>query len=699
MDRQECLAYAAPLTAPQFSMPSLESHALWSQRRTRQQRRRHAPLASSVASPPSPAQPRWSAAGIGALVLLLSFAIPLRAYMLFADMTLSGDAKTRYYPLAANLLAGHGFSTNLKPPYQPNDFDLPGYPAFLTAILWVCNNLQAVVLVHLALELLTLFVMGRIMRRMKFSTRAQTTAIVLGLLCPCLPLWSARILTEVLATCLATLTCYALVRVCDEGTRTKLGWWMLAGVGCGLSLSVRPDMVLVVGFLILITAAVTWRGGWRQWARTAGGMALCGVAIALVLTPWTLRSYQLFGTIQPIGRVGDQGFNGYVKWLGTWVDDTNYQKPYWWDILKPTGPQHFPLWKLPTEERHQAERILALAKRLQTFDGVPSQQFMALTAAAKRQRPWQSNFGAPWHRIENTWNHVPNYMPLRALPLFATSVAGAPNRAEDHAVIILGYFWRLLSIMILMGLLYSVTLRQRALAVVFALILGRITLTFFSGLAVEARYMMEALPACFIFAALGLEAVWMLAPIGIRRLPALPAKLRALSWPRLTPPAQELQPAYFAVTLPSILQHADGQAASAVAPAQGIATTRTKTRRATRNARMRRHTRLTNQQLSRRKAVRPSLLVGKKPLKDMAVGGDASNMGSSTMARASVSSLRRCRTRQGVGRRAGTAIDSTLTSMEVIESRRRYCGLGQAASAQDILRRKQSKPLGRKRDK
>ncbi|MBV9864520.1 MAG: glycosyltransferase family 39 protein [Abitibacteriaceae bacterium] len=506
-------------------MYSIESHSRKSIRSVRQRCRTNI---LTTAPAQGGGSLRWGPRELLWLILLLSLAIPLRAFMLFADMTPTGDAAARYYPLAYNLLMGHGFSTNLQPPYQPNDFDLPGYPGFVAGILWLFGRLQSVVFIQLMLELLTLFVVGRIVRRLNLPGRVQTVTLVIGLLCPFLPLWAARMMTEVVTTCLALIMCYMLVRVCDEHTRYKFCWWTLAGLVGGAVLLMRPDMIIAVPLMLLATALVTWRGGWRQWLRTSSGLSLGVLAVGLMLLPWTLRSYALFGVFQPIGRVGDQGLNGYVKWLGTWVDGTNYQKPYWWDILKPIGPDHFPRWKFSTAEQQKAERILVLAKRLKTFDGEPSRQFMELANEAQRVRPLQARLIAPLGRVMNTWSHMPEYIPLRALPGFIPTTPGLPTPAQDRAIAVFYVFWKCLSWLFIIGGLYALTLRRKGIAVIFALVIGRSLLPFASGLAVEPRYLMEALPVCFVFAALGVEALFLLAITMPKRLPAIGDKLKPL---------------------------------------------------------------------------------------------------------------------------------------------------------------------------
>jgi len=456
---------------------------------------------------------------------ILAAAVAMRVCLLLTDVSLSGDAMKRYYPLAMNLLAGHGFSINSAPPYTPHGFDQPGYPVFVAAIFWVLrNNLYAVVLAQIVLELATLFLMVRIVRALKLPQPVEVLALASGLLCPFLTLWSTRLMTEVLATFAVTLACYTFVLAATERTR-HAGAWVLCGLASGACMLIRPDLVIAV-LLMAIVAAVTSgdessgyeRPGYQKpdcggWRRVSGRLATFALTVTLVMTPWTLRNYNQFGLVRPLGTVVDFQENGYIAWLGTWVDDTTFQQPYWWNVLKPIGPERFPSRQIPDDrERRRAMDAIALARRAKSFDGLPSRQFMALANEAKRRRPWQTEFMVPLRRTVMTWIRLPDYMPVQAfavLPLHAPVWAASvpPKEMQAGLLDVLHGVWKLLLICMLLGSLCSLFLARKGVAILFALILGRSLLPFVSGIGTEPRYLLEALPACFILMALGLILV------------------------------------------------------------------------------------------------------------------------------------------------------------------------------------------------
>ena len=60
-------------------------------------------------------------------------------------------------------------------------------------------------------------------------------------------------------------------------------------------------------------------------------------AFILVLVPWTIRNYQVFGIFQPLAPThaempGEFVSHGYFRWLRTWIDDSRFIEPMLWNL-------------------------------------------------------------------------------------------------------------------------------------------------------------------------------------------------------------------------------------------------------------------------------------------------------------------------------------------------------------------------------
>ena len=411
-------------------------------------------------------------------------ALAMRLSIASSDVSLHGDARTRYDPLARNLSAGNGFSKATSPPYAPDDFDLPGYPYFVAAIYRATRgSARAVVLAQLVLELAIVGMTVSLARQIGLPRRAAAIALALGLLEPFLPTFSGSIVTEVLATFCITLTCLLLVRA---SSRNAFVGWLGAGLAGGLSLLVRPDLVVSVTLLFAAAAALALR---RRRSGVIPALLIALVAAAACLTPWMIRNRRLFGELRPFGGVTQQTKMGYVRWLGTWLVSHAELDRYWWGIRTPTSISGFPSNRLTATERSEADEALRATQRQGSLDGEPSRRFAALADAARWRRPLSVYVVVPVLRVGRT-------------------VAGLPRYGRTAAWQIYGYcYWAVLLGLAAMGVREAIRLRRTEMFVPGALVLGRVSLPFVSALAVEPRYVVEALPAGLLLAAMGASAI------------------------------------------------------------------------------------------------------------------------------------------------------------------------------------------------
>jgi hypothetical protein len=228
-----------------------------------------------------------------------------------------------------------------------------------------------------------------------------------------------------------------------------------------------------IGLLILVAAVLSWRRARvRQWA-------LAGVVCVATLSPWMARNYAEFGRLQPLGDSSRLLEGAYISWLDTWVDDVSQLAPYWWYVREPASPSTFPSDKvIDPGERTKAEQALAQARKFQTFDaeGVP-QTFFELAAKARRDRPFRTFVAVPARRLVSTWRNVAVY----AHSFWIRSL------------------WDLLLLVALAGACWGLRHRTDVTLLLLATVAGRSVLPLKFGIGVEPRYVVEALPAIFLF--------------------------------------------------------------------------------------------------------------------------------------------------------------------------------------------------------
>ncbi len=415
---------------------------------------------------------------------ILALAVLARISLVILPVRLAGDAAERYDPAARNLVAGRGFSKSIGPPYITDTSDPPGYPLFVASIYSLTSgSLRAVVILQIALEMVTLFLVYSICRRWGLSRQARWAALLFGALCPFLPLFSTQIYTEVLATFLLTLTLYLLARTVTD---KSLGWWFAAGLTSGVGLLVRPDLLPAL-LLASIAAVSVHRASeslaisrrQRLWG-VVGRACITGAVCLAVLFPWTLRNYRLTGDVSPFGNIAAQSREAYPRWLSTWLDDPQLLHLYWWNPIK---IEEFSASKIPDDERERAERAIRQAQAQLSLNGQPSEEFFALAAKANVERPVRTRVFVPVRRMLMT-------------------VLRVPSSVSDGLWKILVYlYWFTLIGCLMIGAMRGLRRRNFIVLLPLALIIGRLVLPLVSALGSEPRYLFEALPSCFILAA------------------------------------------------------------------------------------------------------------------------------------------------------------------------------------------------------
>jgi 4-amino-4-deoxy-L-arabinose transferase-like glycosyltransferase len=211
----------------------------------------------------------------------------------------SDDAKA-YHDLAVNLAERHQFVTAIDPPHR-TDLAYAARPpltpfALATVYSMFGSHLLAGQLLLAALGALTAVIVYFLGREL-FSS---PVGILAGFLVAAYPLFvflAAVPLTENLAMPLYSCLALALAR----GATTAAPRHALAS-GCLLGVATlnRPQ---ILGFLPFLLPLVTL--GWGStWPAKFRNLALMVAVWAMIVAPWTVRNYALFGRLIPVSLQG-----------------------------------------------------------------------------------------------------------------------------------------------------------------------------------------------------------------------------------------------------------------------------------------------------------------------------------------------------------------------------------------------------------
>lgn len=298
-----------------------------------------------------------------------------------------GDGKV-YTQLATNLLEHNVFSLKTEPPFDPTLVRLPGYPLFVAAVYSIFGhgNDTAVRMVEAVIDTTTCVIAALLAwlwtedenrkRRNAFWTFALIS------LCPFIVIYAATLLTETLTTFLmAAMTLTATLALKSQTAKKSLLWWFLTGILAGAAVLLRPDSGLFaagIGLALVISGLffksenapeftkrlfeVIWKG------------AVFSLAFILILTPWTIRNYRVFGVFQPLAPAhaempGEFVPHNYQCWLRTWIDDSHFIEPMLWNL----GEKRINVKKIPAsafDSEEERERVTALLQQYNHPPGV-----------------------------------------------------------------------------------------------------------------------------------------------------------------------------------------------------------------------------------------------------------------------------------------------------------------------------------------
>jgi hypothetical protein len=427
----------------------------------------------------------WWAVGVS---FLIGAAIRVLSILFVSD--LSGDALRRYHQIASNILLGNGFSRSTGPPFLPDNFDQPGYPLFVASFYSLFGEYQLpIYIAQVLLELAIIFIVILIVRELKLPKGIEKPVLSLGLIFPILPVFSGQLMTETVCTFFVSLACLFCIRTIHRNA------WINSLIAGGLgaaAISTRADSIISVSLMFAAAAStIILRNdldisAGRKKYRFLKFVLPAAIGLVIVLTPWTVRNFRVFGQFTPLGTIVAQTNFGYVRWLDTWLVNPKLLDPYWWSILSDNDPDGYAALHQPEDER---SRAIALIREMKTSDQFESTSagFEELARDARESRLIDARIFVPIKRLFFSLAYVPSYCE------WGTSV--------KVAVFAL---WAVILVAAVVGSYFSFAYLGCQSLILLAWPLGRMLLPLLSSLAVEPRYQIESIPAILLLAAVGI---------------------------------------------------------------------------------------------------------------------------------------------------------------------------------------------------
>ena len=221
-----------------------------------------------------------------------------------------GDSR-RYLRIAANLVAGHGFSSARVAPYLPEVFRAPLYPLFLALTTSCGLGIYGTVALQAALYVGSGVVVGRAARVIHGDPlAARLVALLLAIHAPIIR-WVAQIDTEAL---MLPLFCAAAWLLARHLAAPRWGTALSLGALLGAMFLTRCDYVLPLAVVPLLVAC-------RQRTRAALRKTAALVLVAgLLAGGWMVRNLLVMpGEMRPLGVGG--GLALWVRSVEIGVED------------------------------------------------------------------------------------------------------------------------------------------------------------------------------------------------------------------------------------------------------------------------------------------------------------------------------------------------------------------------------------------
>jgi 4-amino-4-deoxy-L-arabinose transferase-like glycosyltransferase len=194
-----------------------------------------------------------------------------------------------------SIALGHGFASPYEGNTGPTAWEPPLYPYLIGGVFnifgiytqasaWVLLSINCV---FATLTGIPIFLIARKI----FGERVAIWSAYAWALCPYVWYWSVRWIWDTTFTPLVLTSLFLIALELQEWP----GWrgWVLFGALYGVGALGNPTMLAFLPFCGLWI----WRQRHRRGLSSLGGVAVASVVFFLVLTPWLVRNYQVFGRV------------------------------------------------------------------------------------------------------------------------------------------------------------------------------------------------------------------------------------------------------------------------------------------------------------------------------------------------------------------------------------------------------------------
>jgi 4-amino-4-deoxy-L-arabinose transferase-like glycosyltransferase len=206
----------------------------------------------------------------------------------------NGDSKS-YFLLAQNLLINHEYSLSAAAPFIPENFRLPGYPFFLYLLGSTGLSMVLITIVQILLSSATV-VLTYLIGKKFLSEKVAFVAALLLCIEPTTVFFSTFIMSDTLFVFTLMLSIYLFLY-----KTTSLYTNILLACTSGLLFGATILIRVIAQYLIpclAIAYIVLHKKTLRPLSHTALYLSVFAISAALVVLPWCLRNYALYGVAE-----------------------------------------------------------------------------------------------------------------------------------------------------------------------------------------------------------------------------------------------------------------------------------------------------------------------------------------------------------------------------------------------------------------
>jgi 4-amino-4-deoxy-L-arabinose transferase-like glycosyltransferase len=291
------------------------------------------------------------------LLLICALGVGLRAAFLLLASELEYQSDEANYVYLAMTWEHFGFYSDSYRYYWP-----PGYPFLLKTAIQVAGTSATEVFKWVQVVMsVSVGMTTMLFARRLFSDRAAKIAGLLwALYLPLIAythfLWSETIFLALFLPC-----CYLLLRACQEPERARDRQFVLAGLLMAGILYLKDAPLYLLPILTIVTIWMARPLGIQEGIRRG---ALFLMTTLVCILPWTLRNYEVYGRVVPIGSsLGENVYVGmnesYKNFDLTALDRSTLGVTPPSDLARP-----WTVRSVPGSNWRRAEEILNTADRL-----------------------------------------------------------------------------------------------------------------------------------------------------------------------------------------------------------------------------------------------------------------------------------------------------------------------------------------------